>query len=86
MKIMRVFISTLMRGLIFGSTFWISLGGVALSSLVLILLDRLHSSLMFTSVLCSISHSVGQVLVVMTSLISLMPLVTAEKLMNFALV
>jgi heptaprenyl diphosphate synthase len=64
-NIMRVFISTLMRGLIFGSTFWISLGGVALSSLVLILLDRLHSSLMFTSVLCSISHSVGQVLVVM---------------------
>lgn len=64
-NLMRVFISTLMRGLIFGSTFWISLGGVLLSSAVLILLDHLKSSLLFTSVMCSISHSVGQVLVVM---------------------
>lgn len=61
---MRVVISTLMRGMIFSSTFWISLGGVALSSLVLIILDRMKSSLMFTSVMCSISHSVGQVIVV----------------------
>ncbi len=61
---MRVVISTLMRGMIFSSTFWISLGGVALSSLVLIIMDRMKSSLMFTSVMCSISHSVGQVIVV----------------------
>jgi heptaprenyl diphosphate synthase len=61
---MRVVISTLMRGMIFGSTFWISLGGVALSSIALILLDRMDSSLMFTSVICSVCHSVGQVIVV----------------------
>ena len=61
---MRVVISTLMRGMIFSSTFWISLGGVVLSSIVLILLDRMNSSLMFTSVMMSIAHSVGQVVVV----------------------
>ena len=61
---MRVVISTLMRGLIFSSTFWISLGGVALSSLALIILDRTKASLMFTSMMCSITHSVGQVIVV----------------------
>ena len=64
-NIMRVVIGNLLRGTIFGSTFWISAGGVLLASLVLILLDRLNSSLMFTSVLMSIAHSVGQVFVVM---------------------
>lgn len=61
---MRVVISTLMRGMIFSSTFWISLGGVLLSSIALILMDKLKSSLMFTSIICSIMHSVGQVIVV----------------------
>lgn len=62
---MRVVISSLMRGMIFGSTFWISMGGVVLSSIVLIILDKLHSSLMFTSVLSAIAHSAGQVVIVM---------------------
>lgn len=61
---MRVVISTLMRGMIFSSTFWISLGGVVLSSITLILMDKLKSSLMFTSIICAIAHSVGQVIVV----------------------
>ena len=63
-NIMRVVISTLMRGMIFSSTFWISLGGVALSSIVLILMEKAGSSLMFTSVIMSIAHSAGQVIVV----------------------
>ena len=63
-NIMRVVIGNLLRGLIFGSTFWISLGGVALSTIVLIILFKLKSSIMFTSILSSIAHSVGQVLVV----------------------
>lgn len=63
-NIMRVVISSLMRGMIFSSTFWISLGGVMLSSIALILMDRLKSSLMFTSIICSICHSAGQVIVV----------------------
>lgn len=62
---MRVVIASLMRGMIFGSAFWISMGGVVLSSIVLIILDRLHSSLMFTSVCSAIAHSSGQVAIVM---------------------
>lgn len=63
-NIMRVVISTLLRGLIFGSTFWISLGGVTLSTILLILLDKLDMSLMFTSIISSIGHSTGQIIVV----------------------
>lgn len=62
---MRVFIGNLLRGLIFGSTFWISLAGVTLSSIILLLCYHLKSSIVFTSILSSIGHSVGQVLMVM---------------------
>lgn len=61
---MRVVISCLLRGVIFSSTFWISLGGVALSSIALILLDRTDASLLFTSVISSVCHSIGQLIVV----------------------
>ena len=64
-NLMRVVIGNLLRGLIFGSTFWISLGGVLLSSLSLILTVKLKSSLLFSSVVSSVCHSIGQVLVVM---------------------
>ncbi len=64
-NIMRVFIGNLLRGLIFGSTFWISLAGVTLSSIILLLCYRLKSSIVFTSILSSIGHSAGQVLMVM---------------------
>ena len=62
---MRVFIGNLLRGLIFGSTFWISLAGVTLSSIILLLCYNLKSSIVFTSILSSIGHSAGQVLMVM---------------------
>ena len=64
-NVMRVVIGSLLSGTFLGSMFWISCGGIVLSSLVLILLDHLHSSLLFTSVFSSIAHSVGQTLVVM---------------------
>lgn len=64
-NIMRVVIGNLLRGTIFGSTFWISSGGVALSTLVMILLYHFHSSLLFTAIFSSLAHSTGQVLVVM---------------------
>ena len=64
-NVMRVVIGNLLSGRFLGSTFWISLGGVALSTLILIIMDRLHTSLMFTSVMSSIAHSTGQVIVVM---------------------
>lgn len=63
-NLMRVVIGTLLRGLIFSSTFWISAGGVILSSIIMILLDSRDASLMFTSIMGSVAHSSGQVLVV----------------------
>ncbi len=63
-NMMRVIIGNLMSGRFMGSSFWISLGGVVLSSVVLIIMDKLHSSMMFSSVMSAIAHSVGQVSVV----------------------
>ena len=63
-NVMRVVIGNLLRGTIFGSTFWISSGGVVLSSMVMILLDKMDASLLFTSICGSIAHSSGQVVIV----------------------
>jgi len=65
-NVMRVVIGNLLRGLIFGSTFWISLSGVALSSIVLILCHKLiKTPILSTSMLSALGHSSGQVLMVM---------------------
>ncbi|MEF9968044.1 MAG: Gx transporter family protein [Longicatena sp.] len=77
-NVMRVVIGNLLRGLIFGTTFWIASGGVILSSIVLILCKKMNSSLLFTSTLSSIGHTVGQVFVVMfiyqqASMIAIVP-------------
>lgn len=64
-NLMRVIIGNLMSGRLLGSTFWISFGGVLLSSIVLLVMHHLKTSLMFTSVMSAIAHSIGQVLVVM---------------------
>ncbi|MCH3960993.1 MAG: Gx transporter family protein [Solobacterium sp.] len=74
-NIMRVMIGNLLSGRIFGSAFWISFGGVLISTLILILMDKLHSSLMFTSVMSAIGHSTGQVIVVM--IFYMQPLIAA---------
>jgi heptaprenyl diphosphate synthase len=63
-NVMRVVIGNLLRGTIFSSTFWISSGGVILSSLVMLGMDKLDSSLLFTSIIGSVAHSSGQVLIV----------------------
>ncbi len=62
-NVMRVVVSTFLRG--FGVAFFISFGGVLLSSVFLIVLDRLKASILFTSIVSSLAHSTGQVLVVM---------------------
>ena len=64
-NLMRVLIGSLLSGTFLGSTFWISLGGVCLSILALLLGNMLKSSVIFTSIMSSIDHSCGQVLVVM---------------------
>lgn len=63
-NVMRVVIGSLLSGMFLGTAFWISVGGVLLSSLVIFLCTKLKSSLMFTSVMSSIAHSVGQVIIV----------------------
>ncbi|MBR2066944.1 MAG: Gx transporter family protein [Solobacterium sp.] len=64
-NLMRVLIGNLISGRFLGSSFWISLAGVCLSTLVLILMEKMQSSLLFTSIASSVAHSIGQVLVVM---------------------
>lgn len=65
-NMMRVMVGNLLRGLIFGSTFWISLSGVVLSSLMLILARKLLKlPLLSTSMFSALGHSTGQVLMVM---------------------
>jgi len=62
---MRVLIGNLIRGTIFGSTFWISAGGVFLSGLAMAAADYKESTVLFTSIIGAIAHSVGQTVVVM---------------------
>ena len=65
-NMMRVVIGNLLRGLIFGQTFWIAFSGVVLSSIVLILCKKLIKlPILSTSMLSAIGHSTGQVLMVM---------------------
>jgi len=76
---MRVIIGNLLKGLIFGTPFWISFMGVLLSSFAIALFHKLKFSLLFTSIMSAIAHSLGQVLMVMylyhqVNIISLLPL------------
>lgn len=61
---MRIIIGSLLRGIIFGSPFWISFGGVALSTIAIIIFSKLKTSLYFVSIMSAIFHSLGQVIVV----------------------
>ena len=63
-NIMRILIGSLLRGIIFGSPFWISFGGILLSTIIIIILHKLKTSLLFTSTMSAIFHSLGQVLIV----------------------
>ncbi len=63
-NVMRVVLGNLLRGLLFGMTFWISLGGIVTSSLILILCTKMKSTMLFTAVLSSLAHVVGQFFVV----------------------
>ncbi len=64
-NVLRVLLSSLLRGIIFGTAFWISLSGVMLSTLVVVILDRKNQlSLYFLSVISAVVHSVGQLLCV----------------------
>lgn len=64
-NVLRVLLSGLLRGTIFSIGFWISLGGVVLSTVAVMLVYHLFkSSMILLSVISSIAHCIGQLLVV----------------------
>jgi len=65
LNLLRVLLANLLRGSIFSSIFWISLSGTLLSSLVLTILSRVKSSIVFKSIMSSIANAIGQILFVM---------------------
>lgn len=62
--LLRLTLGNLIKGTIFGTTFWISSLGIIFSSIAIIILNKLNSSLIFTSMISSIFHTFGQLLVV----------------------
>ena len=64
-NLMRVLLASLLRGVLFGTGFWLSLCGVLLSSVVCILAKRLTPmSIYGVSVLGSSFHAIGQVVAI----------------------
>lgn len=62
--ILRLTIGNLLKGQIFGTPFWISTGGLILSSIIIVILDKLNASIMFTSMMSALFHTTGQVIAV----------------------
>lgn len=64
LNLMRVVIASLLRGIIFGTGFWLSMGGVVFSTLITLILYRTNK---FTpiglSVASSAFHGLGQIVV-----------------------
>ncbi len=62
---MRVIVASLLRGIIFGTGFWLSLSGVFLSSMIVIILYKYSKlSLVGLSVAAAAFHNVGQILAI----------------------
>ena len=65
LNLLRVLLSGLLRGSIFSAGFWISCGGVLLSTVVvLVLYHFMKKTLVLLSVISSICHCLGQLLMV----------------------
>lgn len=62
-SILRVFIVGILRTGLFSMTFFFSLGGAILSILIMYLAKKTKLSIIGVSILGSISHSVGQILI-----------------------
>ena len=62
--LLRLTLGNLIKGTIFGIPFWISSLGIVFSTIIIIILDKLNASILFTSMMSSIFHTLGQVLVV----------------------
>jgi heptaprenyl diphosphate synthase len=64
-NLMRVLIASLLRGIIFGTGFWLSLAGVLLSSLMVVILRKTTKlSIVGLSVASAVFHCLGQIIVI----------------------
>ena len=63
-NVLRVFIANLICGTIFGTRFFIGLGGIILSSISLLITNKLKCSTIFMSIVSAFLHTIGQILVV----------------------
>lgn len=64
-NLLRVLVVSLMRGTLFNTPFYTSLVGVGLSTLVVIIINRLMDpSILMLSVVSSIFHPIGQIVVI----------------------
>ena len=63
-NIMRVTLGNLLAGTIFGTRFFIAMGGIVLSSMSLIVTNKLKCSVVFSSIVSAFFHTIGQIIVV----------------------
>ena len=62
---MRVLLGSLVRGTFLASTFWISAGGVLLSSIAIVLTKKFtKQSMVGVSIISAVFHNIGQILVI----------------------
>ena len=81
LNLIRVLVSSLLKGTLFATPFWISLSGILLSTFILILAHK-KATLFFASLLAAVGHNLGQLLMVMffyrqANLMILLPILTA---------
>lgn len=81
----RLTLGNLIKGTIFGTPFWISSLGIILSSICILVLDKFKSSILFTSMMSSIFHTLGQVIMVCViynqiNVIALFPILVVSSL------
>ena len=83
--LLRLTLGNLIKGTIFGTPFLISSLGIIFSSVVILLLDKLKASISFTSMMSSIAHTFGQLIVVciiynQINVIAILPLLIVSSL------
>lgn len=65
-NLMRVILASLMRGFIFGTGFWLSVGGVCLSTMMVMLFGRWSKmSIIGIASVSACFHAIGQIVVMM---------------------
>lgn len=83
--LLRLTLGNLLKGTIFGTPFWISSAGLLLSSFIILILHKLNSSILFTSMMSSVFHTFGQLIAVtliynQVNVILLMPILVLSSL------